>query len=249
MRGYRDLAAELRRLIDTGQYQPGDTLPQISDLMETYGLAKQTVRAALAELANEGYVLTRRKYGTLVRDRRSLRLPLSRYGTVLTPGGAKGPWESACAAQGLDGRMRLVSVTTDEAPEDIANLLGIAPGAPITHRRRNAMIGDEVIQSQHAWYPKPLADQAGLSGASKIEGGVFGAMTEAGFPPLSADESVNAGIPTPEEAKELGIGIGVPVIRVQRITRTVDERVMEVLRVSAPSDRVELVYDRLPISQ
>ncbi|WP_179892391.1 GntR family transcriptional regulator [Streptomyces sp. rh34] len=249
MRGYRDLAAELRRLIDEGHYQPGSTLPQISDLMEQYGLAKQTVRSALTELANEGYVLIRRKYGTLVRDRRSLRLPLSRYGAVLTPGGGKGPWETACAAQGLDGRMHLVSVTTEEAPDDIAEILGIAPGDSVVHRRRNALIGDEVIQSQHAWYPKSLADQAGLSGASKIEGGVFGAMTEAGFPPLSADEHVNAGTPKSDEAKELNIGIGVPVIRVQRITRTIEERVIEVLRVSAPSDRVELVYDRLPISQ
>ncbi|MFB7957516.1 GntR family transcriptional regulator [Streptomyces sp. NPDC056045] len=249
MRGYRDLAADLRRRIESGEYPAGSTLPPITDLMEEHGLAKQTVRSALAELANQGFVITRRKYGTLVRDRSAVRIPLSRYGQVLTPGGTMGPWEAACAAQGLAGRMKVVGVQREAADKEISALLNITPGDEVIHRRRNALINDEVVQVQHAWYPAGLADRAGISEASKIEGGIFGALIAAGIPPVSADETVTSGIPSAQEAAELQIGTGVPILRIRRLTRTTDGTVLEVLKVSAPSDRVELCYDQLPIGE
>ncbi|WP_158239699.1 GntR family transcriptional regulator [Streptomyces carminius] len=247
MRGYRDLADDLRRRIEEGEFPPGTTLPPITDLMDEYGMARQTVRAALAELANQGLVVVRRKLGTLVRDRRPVRVPLSRYGSVLRPGGTRGPWETACAQQGFDGEMRLMDVQRMSAPDDLAALLEVAPGSELVQRRRHALVGQETVQVQRAWYPAELADRTGFGEGGKVVGGVFGALTGAGLAPAEADERVTSGLPTADEARQLQIGTAVPVLRVQRLTRAVDGTPLEVLRVIAPADRIELVYDRLPL--
>jgi DNA-binding GntR family transcriptional regulator len=53
---YRSMAAELRALIEAGELAPGDSLPSESALAERYGVARGTVRHALAELEGAGLV-------------------------------------------------------------------------------------------------------------------------------------------------------------------------------------------------
>lgn len=246
MRGYRDLAAELRQRIDSGEFPPGSTLPRIIDLIDEYGLSRQTVREAIGELADAGLVVTMGKGGTVVRNRTRIRVPLSRYGRILNPGGAKGPWEESCAAQGLDGRMKFVAVTRSQGPEDVATLLGVPVDAELVHRYRHAMIGsDDVVQIQQAWYSAELADAAGLSQAGKVVGGIFGALTAAGYPPATASERVLARMPTEGEASQLRVSGKVPVLAVERVTKGHDGLVLEVLRTTAPADRIEFAYDDL----
>ncbi|WP_392900792.1 GntR family transcriptional regulator [Streptomyces sp. LN699] len=248
MRGYRDLAEELRQRINDGEFAAGETLPRIIDLIDTYGLSRQTVRDAIGVLADEGLVVTMGKGGTIVRNRTRIRIPLSRYSRVLAPGGSRGPWETACAEQGLDGRMKVVHVARGEGPPDVAELLGVAPDAELLHRRRYAMIGsDDVVQVQHVWYAAALADEAGISSDGKVIGGIFGALAAAGHVPATASEQIDSRMPTPNEAAQLKISGKVPVIAVQRLTKAADGRVLEVLRSTAPADRVQLTYDDLPL--
>ncbi|MFF4653717.1 GntR family transcriptional regulator [Streptomyces sp. NPDC001380] len=247
MRGYRDLAADLRRRIESGEFPPGSVLPKITDLMEAHGLARQTVRAAIAELTNEGLVVPIKKRGTVVRDRSPIRIPLSRYSGVLQPGGTRGPWESACAAQGLDGRMVMTGVNRAPANDELADLLEVPVGTELVGRRRQATIEEDVVQVQQAWYPADLADEAGLAGNGKVNGGIYGALAGAGVTPTTISEQVTSRMPTAEEAAQLRIGGSVPVLALQRVTRAQDRRVLEVLFAVAPADRLKLVYDDVPL--
>jgi GntR family transcriptional regulator len=250
MRGYRELADELRRRIDSGEIPVGSTLPRITDLMEEHGLAKQTVREAVGLLADEGLVVTLRRGGTVVRHRTPVQIPLSRYSRVLSPGGARGPWETACADQGLDGYMRLVSVTREAADEELARLLEVPQETPLIRRRRHAMIRpDDVVQIQDAWYPAEIAEAGGIAGDGKIKGGVFGALVAAGITPTTADEQVASRPPTPDEVSELRIGGRIPVLTVERVTRDAVGSPIEVLRTTGPADRLRLVYADLPLKE
>ncbi|HLK02387.1 MAG TPA: winged helix-turn-helix domain-containing protein [Streptosporangiaceae bacterium] len=51
---YRQIAAILRERIESGEYQPGQRLPSIVTLMQTYGVAHLTANKALRLLAAEG---------------------------------------------------------------------------------------------------------------------------------------------------------------------------------------------------
>jgi DNA-binding GntR family transcriptional regulator len=66
---YRRIAADLRVRIENGDLAPGDALPSEATLVDTYGVARGTARAALASLESEGLVDARHGKGRFVRRR------------------------------------------------------------------------------------------------------------------------------------------------------------------------------------
>ncbi len=71
--GYQQVAAELRADVDVGAYPPGSRLPSESELARAYGVARGTVRQALATLASEGLVSSRQGARRLVLERQRLQ--------------------------------------------------------------------------------------------------------------------------------------------------------------------------------
>jgi DNA-binding GntR family transcriptional regulator len=67
---WRQLAASLRRRIESGELPPGSRLPSIMDLADQYSLAPVTVRKALDALKREGLIVTQSGWGTFVREPR-----------------------------------------------------------------------------------------------------------------------------------------------------------------------------------
>jgi GntR family transcriptional regulator/MocR family aminotransferase len=74
---HRQLYRELARLILGGRLAPGSRLPSSRDLARELGLARNTVLAALDQLASEGYVEGRRGSGTFVAADLPDEAPLS----------------------------------------------------------------------------------------------------------------------------------------------------------------------------
>ncbi|WP_328741291.1 GntR family transcriptional regulator (plasmid) [Streptomyces erythrochromogenes] len=245
-----DLSAELRQRITAGELAVGSKLPTNAQLMAKHGVSKATVTKAIATLADEGLVYSSKRAGTIVRSTSPIALPLSRYGQVLAPGGAKGPWETATAALGLNGHMKFVSVERVRADSSLAVLLDLCEGDELVYRVRQAVIlPSDVVQLQHSWYPASIAEAAGLDRDGKVVGGVYGALTGAGHQPTRASETVSARMPTEDEAAQLRIGGRVWVIAIERLTRDAQGRALEVMRAVAPADRLQLTYDDLPLTE
>jgi GntR family transcriptional regulator len=64
---YRQVAADLRGQIERGELTA--TVPSITALMQTYGVARNTARKALLVLADQGYVRIVPGWGTFVTPR------------------------------------------------------------------------------------------------------------------------------------------------------------------------------------
>ncbi|WP_425046247.1 FadR/GntR family transcriptional regulator [Primorskyibacter sp. S87] len=64
--GSADIAAQLRREISKGVYRLHDKLPASRNLADGYGVARNTLRDALAQLEAEGYLETRPGSGTYI---------------------------------------------------------------------------------------------------------------------------------------------------------------------------------------
>jgi GntR family transcriptional regulator len=246
---WKALADRLAEEIESGDRPPGTALPHITELVAAGEGSKATVNKAYSELEATGYVVSRRGRGTVVRDRTRVRVPLNRYERVLEPGGTQGPWETATAEQGLDGRMVVNSPAAETlvAPDDVAALLHLESGALAVQRQRIAMIGAEVVALQEAWYPLGVAEAAGLDRPDKVNGGVLGALVDAGFSPAEADEYVIADTPTAEQAARLRIGNRVSVLSIDRVTRDGTGQTIELVRTTGASDRLSLVYSPLPL--
>ncbi|GIH89919.1 winged helix-turn-helix domain-containing protein [Planobispora siamensis] len=63
----RQIANKLRAAILTGKLQPGDKLPSQSELAGRYGVARETVKAALRFLTSDHLIVTRQGSGVFVR--------------------------------------------------------------------------------------------------------------------------------------------------------------------------------------
>jgi GntR family transcriptional regulator len=67
---HRQIAAWLRARIEAGEFRPGeDPLPSEKDLVDTFGVARDTARRAVQVLRDEGLVVTIPQRGTYVVDR------------------------------------------------------------------------------------------------------------------------------------------------------------------------------------
>ncbi|WP_433051154.1 GntR family transcriptional regulator [Dactylosporangium sp. CS-033363] len=65
---YRQLATVLRDRIRNGELPPGRRMPSEKDLHDEFGLARETVRRAMAVLRSEGLIEIRPGHGTFVVD-------------------------------------------------------------------------------------------------------------------------------------------------------------------------------------
>lgn len=54
---YRQIAAELRRRITDGTYQPGHAIPSTAALCDEFGVSHKTIRAATGLLVEEGHLI------------------------------------------------------------------------------------------------------------------------------------------------------------------------------------------------
>jgi GntR family transcriptional regulator len=243
---YSEIAADLRQAIDAGTYQPGQTLPREADLMTQYGTSRSTVRQAIAELRDDGLVTPVRRRGTVVR-RPPVRVPLSRYSRVLQPGGSRGPWETACADQGVAGRVDVMTVARIPATADVAARLGIAAGADVIYRQRHMYADDDLAQIHDVWMPAALVAGSPLEGDGKVIGGVLAAWVALGHTPAAVSEQVSARNPTGDEAAVMRLSATTPVLVIERVTQDSGGIVLELLRIVAASDQTRLIYDDLPI--
>jgi GntR family transcriptional regulator len=63
---YRQMAAILRRRIESGQYPPETRIPTESELVEAFEVARTTARRAIAVLREEGLIYTVPQRGSYV---------------------------------------------------------------------------------------------------------------------------------------------------------------------------------------
>jgi len=78
---YLQIAKLLRQRIEQGEWKIGDQLPTLEALMDTYGVARSTLREALAQLEAEGLIRRSRGTGTFVTkdlsSQRWFKLPIN----------------------------------------------------------------------------------------------------------------------------------------------------------------------------
>jgi DNA-binding GntR family transcriptional regulator len=65
---YRQIAADLQRAIEAGEYRPGQRLPSRDDIAQIWGVAKDTALKAQRELIKNGWAELSPGIGTFVRS-------------------------------------------------------------------------------------------------------------------------------------------------------------------------------------
>ncbi|MFE0776913.1 GntR family transcriptional regulator [Streptomyces sp. NPDC058861] len=238
---YRDIAADLRQQISEGRYTPGDKLPMLTELQEQYGAGYQTVRSAIALLEQEGLVVAVRRRGTVVRERpekrritRSRQVFRDEIGYFFDP--AAQPWVA----------LEPPTIRWGVVPVDLAALMGLSVGAEVLIRDR--VMGDpetrEPKQLATSYLPAEVARGTRLAEADTGPGGIYDRLEEMGHRPLRWSEGVSARMPSPEEAEALSLpaDVGVPLLRVVRVTASPTGQIVEVNDTRMSAEQFEIGY-------
>ena len=113
---YHQLKTAILREIQAGRWKPGDRLPTEDELIARFHVSKITVRQALRELAEMGYIRRAQGRGTFV-----LHPPLEEGPRELTS------FTGEMRGHGRVATSRVIDQAVVAAPADIASRLGVAP--------------------------------------------------------------------------------------------------------------------------
>lgn len=245
---YRDLAAELRRAIVTGEIPPDSRLPTEAELAEENGVSRNTVRLALGELQAAGLITSGRGRGGRRVQRRevlefhgSVSESMARADERVTVGTGVDAWVADNTDQGHEGT-QTIAVEIAEAPPGIARLLQIPTGALAVVRRRLRLSDGKPHNLNDTWYPADIAEGTPIASPADVKQGIVALMREMGLVQVRYRDEIEGRAPDPTEAQRLRIPSGWPVI-VQTRTGYTDTRPVKVTQTVWPADRTRLIYE------
>jgi len=227
------IADDLRAAVTEGRLQPGAKLPPVRDLAERYGVSRNTAAKAIGVLRSEGLIVTRYGSGAYVRETHPIRtLGPHRY--------ARSRWANVTVEAHTDERHngpaveqhghQTQTVTLVEADDRTADALGVEPGTLVYERDRTMSRDAQPTHTMTSYYRvedvegTPIVDpQPGMAGP----GGSFAILAERGLEPAEIIEDLHARMPTAEEAAELQLSPGEPVVVLHRVAKTADGRAIE----------------------
>lgn len=129
---YRQVADQLRRMIDSGEYAVGTRLPAERELAERFGLSRPTVREALIALEVEGLIRIRVGSGIYVKAAPEAAPPPPRAND-------EGPFELLRAREFVEGAIA-AEAALHARPEDVEKLDDVLARMKAGSRASESMI-------------------------------------------------------------------------------------------------------------
>lgn len=211
---YREIANDLRAAIERGEYQPGQRIPGENDLMRKYEVSRNTARDALAVLRHEGVTDTRRGAGNFVREFKLIPRPANERLSRRMWGEGRSVWSADMQGRPSGEDVTIMEV---EAPERIAGILGIPVGGRVWRRSRTHHSEGRPVQLSTSYLPAELVDGSPITQPNTGPGGTYARLLDLGHPPARFREEVRARMPIGDEAKQLKLATGVPVLHITRV--------------------------------
>lgn len=242
---HQEIAEDLRKKINSGEYRPGARLPTEQELETRYGASRNTVRVAVMTLVNEGLIQVNRGLGMYVSDSLipfTVLLSEEEGGRGLRPG--LDSYRSGVQVAGRRPDVRNFTTRIEYPNAEIAGLLQIGERDQVAVRSSERYIDDSPYSTQRSYYPMDIARGTELESPDKIERGTIEVLRELGYEQVGHRDNIQARMPTPDEKTFFRIGPGVPVLVVARMAYSAARESPVRLTVTVyAADRNRLSYD------
>ena len=213
---YQQIRALITRSLESGEWKPGDIIPSESELAERFGVSQGTVRKAIDELAAENLLVRRQGKGTFVS----------------THDGPRSFFRFLRLASNEGELLRLQSIPLEcwraKAGADVARTLALEPGAPINIVRRLMRFGDEPAVYDEIYLPGELFPDLSLDILNSVAVSMY-SLFESRYSVriIRAEERLRAVSADRVSAELLQVAEGSPLLLVERVTYTYDNKPVE----------------------
>ncbi|MFJ7176441.1 GntR family transcriptional regulator [Streptomyces massasporeus] len=235
------IAAEIRKLIMSGEWEPGRKVPTNEVLRAQYETSNVTIQRALQILKDERFLEGQTGVGVFVRSERAQTIQPAHYIAPSEPGQPY-RWLTEATKRQQRGKYRMLEVGEVVPPREVAKALRLDEGDTAMLRSRIGFLDDQPAELVYSYYPIELARGTRLADRRLIPGGSPALLHEMGYPTRSQDDAVAARPATTEEYEALEIPRDVPVIEVFRVVYSNDERPVEVTLLTKPAHRFKMGY-------
>lgn len=211
------LAEALRGQIIQQRLPRGGRLPSERELIERSGLSRVTVRAAVGRLESQGWLIRRQGLGTFVAD--PVKQELASGVRTIT---------EVLSDSGVVPQVDVLSHSTGPAPRRIRDILGLPDVLCI---RRLFRDGNQPLALVTAYLPTDLGEaiEPLLSGTPQTETTYTMWERRLGVHIARATHEIYAAGASPEVADALQLGAGAPVLIVDRISYSDNDKPLEVV--------------------
>lgn len=221
---YYQIEEQIKKAIQEGQLKPGDALPSEREMTKKYAISRMTVRQAMNNLVNEGYLYRQKGKGTFVAKPK-ITQPLTRLTS----------FSEEMRERGMKPSSRLLYFRKNAASKEIAATFNLKEGETVSEIGRIRLAEDEPIALEKTCLSPSVfreftARHAKQSLYHYVE-------TTLGLEIGYADQSVEAAVARPEEARHLAISPGMHVLIIKRTTYLRDGRPFETVQSVYRADR------------
>ncbi|MET9860627.1 GntR family transcriptional regulator [Streptomyces smyrnaeus] len=226
---YLQIAHYIRDQILRGDLRAGDEVPSERQLSADWSVSRPTAARALEALRNQGLVEKRQGSGTYVRGLDVNRRARELYGRARQTGKIYTPGEYAV----------ITSAGWLEAPDHVAEALGLASGSRAVHRRRVTNNQSGPITLSTSWFGPDVGERAPkLRDADRIqEGTLMYVENMTGRQGSYAEDRMCARLATDDEASDLALAPGSAVLIVHHVVYDLRDRPLEFAEATYPPGR------------
>lgn len=244
---YRQIADQLRRMIESGVLEAGTQIPVEDQLMRQYHASRNTVRGALRELSTRSLVYTLHGKGTFVSERIAPIVITLTSDPETGRGGGEGlVYTAEVAASGRSPEMNDLEVGVTRARPAIARSLQIPEEAEVIFRRQNYSVDGLRWSRQTSYYPRSLEARAPrLLDITDISEGAVGYLAEVGVRQAGYQDSIEWRAPDEDETAyfDLPADGHVQVVEIRRVAFDQDQNRVRVTVTIYRADRNRFVVN------
>jgi GntR family transcriptional regulator len=207
----------------------GTAIPSERQLSADLGVSRLTLRAALDDLAREGYLSRRRGSGTYVQQPKiSQELTMTSFSEDMR-------------RRGMTPGSRTLSMETQLAGARLGRVLNLSPSEEIRVIKRLRLADGETMAIETLHLPQRLVP--GLE-AKDLSGSFYELYRDRyGIVIASGTQAIEPTVTNEEESKALGVPLQSPAFLFERTSRDQDGRTVEFVQSVYRGDRYRIVTE------
>lgn len=231
---YLEIQNLLLQRIKNGDYQEGQLIPKEVDLAEQLNVSRPTVRHAIRNLVQAGYLERRKKRGTIVTQtkiKQQFTHVIESYNTEIQN-------------NGLVAKTQVLNFSTEKASDEVAEALTIKPNTEVYKLVRLRSADNKPVVFVVTYLP--IAQLSDLQKIDFTHHSLYSELAKAGLEITHVSRKIEVHPATEEEAQLLDTDIKAPIFYFHTIGFTKDHRALE---YSIASYRGDLNYFMVEIDK